>query len=63
MTDAIIFELSRVTCEEVCPDQGSLYRWPCGCLSPLEGGDVVIPCDECADPTTPGLGPDEEMPF
>lgn len=26
------------------------YRWPCGCVSPAEGGDVTQPCAECSDP-------------
>ena len=59
--DAEILALSKVTAEEFGVDDG-LYRWPCGCLSPIAGGDVVVPCDECADPSTPGLGPDD-MPL
>lgn len=39
-------------------DNTDNFTWPCGCISPAAGGDVTVPCTDCADPDTPGLGPD-----
>jgi hypothetical protein len=36
--DALFAELDQ---------EEALFTWPCGCRSPITGGDVVVTCDIC----------------
>lgn len=32
---------------EVGNEAAGLFTWKCGCLSPVAGGEVTVPCEEC----------------